>query len=109
MYYYAQGIKYDTDGQEIPGLQTSMMVEADDIDQVVDRISDKTGWLVESVCSIVPFSEENPAQVRLEISTDLGFTADFLRQLANDIEAGDEPKDFETFRGVARITWPDSE
>jgi len=108
MYYYAQGIKYDTDGQEISGLQTSMMVEAEDIDQVVDRISDKTGWLVESVRSIVPFSEENPDQVHLEISTDLGFTADFLRQLANEIEAGDEPEDYETFRGVARITWPDS-
>lgn len=107
MYYYAQGIKYDTDGQEIPGLQTSMMVEADDIDQVVDRISDKTGWLVESVRSIVPFSEENPAQVHLQISTDLGFTADFLRELANAIENGDPFEDYETFRGVATISWPE--
>lgn len=106
MYYYARGIKYDTDGQEIPGLPVNMMVEADDIDQVVDIISDKTGWLVSSVRSIIPFSEENPDQVRLEISTDLGFTADFLRELANAIENGDPFEDYETFRGVAKITWP---
>ena len=106
MYYYAQGIKYDTDGQEIPGLPVNMMVKADDIDQVVDIISDKTGWLVSSVRSIIPFSEENPDQVRLEISTDLGFTADFLRELANAIEEGEPFEDYETFRGVAKITWP---
>lgn len=109
MYYYAQGIKYDTDGQEIPELPVNMMVEADDIDQVVDKISDKTGWLVLSVCSIIPFSEENPEQVHLQISTDLGFTADFLRELANAIENGDPFEDYETFRGVARISWPDGE
>jgi hypothetical protein len=84
-----------------------MMVEADDIDQVVDCISDKTGWLVESVRSIIPVDDENPAQVHLEISTDLGFTADFLRQLANAIEEGDTFEDYETFRGVAKITWPE--
>lgn len=109
MKYYASDIKYDTDGQEIPGLQTSMMVEADDIDQVVDRISDKTGWLVESVRSIIPVDDENPAQVHLEISTDIGYTADFLRQLANAIEEGDTFEDYESFRGVARISWPDGE
>ena len=107
MYFYAQGIKYDTDGQEIPGLPVNMMVEADDIDQVVDKISDKTGWLVLSVRSIFPFSEENPDQVHLQISTDLGFTADFLRELANAIENGDTFEDYETFRGVAKITWPE--
>lgn len=107
MYYYAQGIKYDTDGQEIPELPVNMMVKADDIDQVVDTISDKTGWLVSSVRSIIPFSEENPDQVHLEISTDLGFTADFLRELANAIENGDPFEDYETFRGVAKITWPE--
>ena len=109
MYYYAQGIKYDTDGQEIPGLPVNMMVKADDIDQVVDTISDKTGWLVSSVCSIIPFSAETPDQVHLEISTDLGFTADFLRELANAIENGDTFEDYETLRGVARISWPDGE
>lgn len=108
MHYYAMGIKYDTDGLEIAGLPTNMMVEADDIDQVVDIISDKTGWLVSSVRSIIPFSQGNPAQVHLEISTDLGFTADFLRDLANAIEESeDEFGDYETFRGVATISWPE--
>lgn len=110
MYYYAQGIKYDTtDSQgefDFSDLPTNMMVKADDIDQVVDIISDKTGWLVLSVRSIIPFSEENPDQVRLEISTDLGFTADFLRELANAIEEGEPFEDYETLRGVAKITWP---
>jgi hypothetical protein len=51
---------------------------------------------------------ENPAQVQLTISTDYGFTADFLRQLANEIEASDnEFTDYETYRGVARIVWPE--
>ena len=109
MYYYAQGIKYDTDGQEISGLPVNMIVKADDIEQVVDAISNKTGWLVSSVCSIVPFSEENPEQVHLEISTDIGYTADFLRALANAIEECDPFEDYETFRGVARISWPDGE
>ena len=108
MSFYAMGLKYDTDGLEIAGLPTNMMVEAEDIDEVVDKISDKTGWLVESVRSITPFSEENPAQVHLEISTDIGFTADFLRQLANEIEESeDDLEDYESFRGVAKITWPD--
>jgi hypothetical protein len=107
MYYYAQGIEYDTDGQKIVGLPVNMMVKVDDIEQVVDAISDKTGWLVSSVRSIVPFSEENPAQVHLQISTDLGFTADFLRELANAIENGGPFEDYETFRGVATISWPE--
>lgn len=55
------------------------------------------------------FDNETPDQVQLTISTDLGYTADFLRQLANAIENGDTFEDYETFRGVARITWPDSE
>lgn len=101
------GIKYDTDGLEIAGLPTNLMVEAEDIDQVVDKISDKTGWLVESVRSIIPFSEETPDQVHLTISTDIGFTADFLRELANAIEESeDEIGDYETYRGVATISWP---
>ncbi len=106
MYYYAQGIKYPTTDPLNANLPTHMMVKADSIDEVVDIISDKTGWPVLSVRSIVPFSEENPDQVRLEISTDLGFTADFLRELANAIEEGEPFEDFETFRGVARIIWP---
>ena len=101
------GIKYDTDGLEIAGLPTNLMVEAEDIDQVIDKISDMTGWLVSSVRSIIPFSEETPDQVHLEISTDIGYTADFLRELANAIEESeDEIGDYETFRGVATISWP---
>lgn len=110
MHFYAMGIQYDTDGLEIAGLPTNMMVEADDIEEVVDEISDKTGWLVSTVRSIIPFSEGDPTQVHLEISTDLGFTADFLRQLANEIEASEEPlEDYESFRGVATISWPEGE
>ena len=107
-YYYAMGIKYDTDGLEIAGLPTNLMVEAEDIDQVVDKISDQTGWLVSSVRSIIPFSKGNPKQVHLEISTDIGYTADFLRELATAIEESeDEVGDYETFRGVATISWPE--
>ena len=110
MFYYATGIQFETDGYYIPELRPNMMIEADDIDQVVDRISDKTGFLVKSVRSIIPFSEETPDQVQLTISTDIGFTADFLRELANAIEnSEDEIDDYETFRGVARITWPEGE
>ena len=117
MYYYARGIKYDTVDSQCDDfnfnelnaqLPTNLSVEADDIDEVVDKISDRIGWLVESVRSIYPFSEENPDQVHLEISTDIGFTADFLRDLANAIEnSGDAIEDFETYRGVAKIDWPD--
>ena len=47
-------------------------------------------------------------QVTLTITTDLGFTADFLRKLANRIEEGeDNPTFFETFEGCAEISWPD--
>ena len=110
MHYYAMGIQYDTDGLEIAGLPVNLMVEADDIDEVVDIISDKTGWLVSTVRSIIPFSEETPDQVHLQISTDIGFTADFLRQLANVIEESeDEIRDYESFRGVATISWPKGE
>ena len=115
MYYYARGIKYPaTDSQGEfdfsdlnSNLPTEMLVKAGSIDKVVDIISEKTGWPVLSVRSIIPFSEENPEQVHLQISTDLGFTADFLRELANAIENGDTFEDYETFRGVAKITWPE--
>ena len=109
MKYYAMGIQYDTDGQEIAGLPTNLMVDAEDIDEVVDIISDKTGWLVETLDRIVPVDDENPDQVQLHISTDIGYTADFLRQLANAIEESNPFLDYETYRGVARISWPDGE
>lgn len=54
------------------------------------------------------FDNETPDQVQLTISTDYGFTADFLRQLANEIEASDnEFTDYESYRGVATIVWPE--
>lgn len=50
------------------------------------------------------------AQVRLSISTDLYYTADFLRELANAIEdEGDELTEFETYRGIAEIDWEEDE
>ena len=110
MKYYAMGIQYDTDGLEIAGLPTNLMVETDDIEQVVDKISDETGWLVETLDRIVPVDDENPDQVQLCISTDIGYTADFLRELANAIEESETPfRDYETFRGVASISWPEGE
>lgn len=46
-------------------------------------------------------------QVTLTITTDVGCTANFLRQLANRIEENkDEPTFFETFNGCAEISWP---
>lgn len=44
-------------------------------------------------------------QVKLTITTDFGFTADFLRELANQIEEQDYPTNYETFRGCAEIDW----
>lgn len=50
--FFAMGIKYDTDGLRIPGLPCNLVVECEDEDEVVDCISDITGWLVESVVDI---------------------------------------------------------
>lgn len=108
--YYAMGIQYDTTDSlgefDDANLPTNMMVEADDIDQVVDKISDETGWLVSSVFDIIPVDDEDPCQVLLEISTDAGFTSDFLRELADAIDNGMHSKDFETYHGSATISWP---
>ena len=47
-------------------------------------------------------------QVRLTITTDLYYTADFLRELANEIEnRGDYLNEYEGANGMATITWPD--
>ena len=48
-------------------------------------------------------------QVTLTITSDYGFTADFLRELANQIEEHGELTTYETFRGCAEIEWPDFE
>lgn len=47
-------------------------------------------------------------QVTLKITTDYGFTADFLRELANQIEEdGESLTDYETAKGCAEIEWTD--
>ena len=45
-------------------------------------------------------------QVKLVITTDNGYTADFLRELANEIEnRSDYLDEFENSHGIAQITW----
>lgn len=47
-------------------------------------------------------------QVKLTITTDYGFTADFLRELANQIEEeGESLTEYETSKGCADIEWSD--
>lgn len=47
-------------------------------------------------------------QVKLTISTDVYWTAEFLRELANEIEnRGDYLDEYESEHGVAQIEWPD--
>ena len=50
---------------------------------------------------------KEPAQVFLRIQTDQFCTADFLRDLANAIENGDQPTTFETSIGCAEIDYPE--
>lgn len=52
MQYKATGIVYATDGPLDFDLPTTMIVDVEDEDLVVDAISDETGFLVESVESI---------------------------------------------------------
>lgn len=48
------------------------------------------------------------AQVKLTISTDLYYTAEFLRDLANAIEDnGTDVESYETANGNAEIEWPE--
>ena len=49
--FLATGIQYETDGYEVD-LPSTLVVECEDEDLVVDTISDMTGWLVESVADI---------------------------------------------------------
>ena len=45
-------------------------------------------------------------QVRLVITTDINYTADFLRELANEIEnRSDYLDEMETAHGMAEIDW----
>lgn len=47
--FYVTGIVYDTDGVVINGLPKTLVVECEDEEEVIDAISDQTGWCVESV------------------------------------------------------------
>ena len=49
--YLAIGINYETDGEKVD-LPKNLMVECPDEDFVADAISDKTGWLVNSIGQI---------------------------------------------------------
>lgn len=49
--FLAIGIKYETDGYRV-SLPKNLVVECFDEDEVVDKVSDITGWLVESVADI---------------------------------------------------------
>lgn len=54
----------------------------------------------------VPKNPYEDRQVTLKIQTNYGFTADFLRELANQIEEeGEELTTYEAFRGCAEIDW----
>lgn len=54
----------------------------------------------------VPKNPYEDRIVELRITTDYGFTADYLRELANQIEEeGEELTTYETFRGCAEIYW----
>ena len=46
-------------------------------------------------------------QVVVRITTDLGHTANFLRELANLIENEGDVKLHETSKGCAEIEWPE--
>ena len=48
MIYKAKNIKWETDGQAVE-LPDSTEIEAEDIDQVADKLSDKYGFLINSL------------------------------------------------------------
>ena len=50
--FWVVGIDYDTDGEAV-NLPENMEVECEDIEEVIDCISDETGWLVNSVKNII--------------------------------------------------------
>jgi hypothetical protein len=50
--FWVVGIVYDTDGENID-LPENLEVECEDIEEVIDRVSDETGWLVSSVKNII--------------------------------------------------------
>lgn len=52
--------------------------------------------------------EEETPQVVIKVTTDLYYTADFLRELANQIEnEGCDLTEMETSHGMAEVEWPE--
>ena len=47
--FRATHIEWDTDGEEVEGLPTETVIEAEDEDCVADALSDKFGWCVFAV------------------------------------------------------------
>lgn len=51
---------------------------------------------------------ENTPQVVIKVTTDLYYTAEFLRELATAIEdEGTDLTEMETANGMAEVEWPD--
>lgn len=50
--FWVVGIEYDTDG-EIVDLPENLEVECEDIEEAIDKVSDETGWFVNSVRDII--------------------------------------------------------
>ena len=85
----------DLEGESEEDIATGLM---DMVDEYI--IEEAT----ESSTGNIPDPEnEDTDQVRISLTCDRDFTADFLRQLANAIEEGSVRKTFETPRGCAEI------
>ena len=50
--FWVVGIEFETDGANVD-LPQNMEVECEDIEEVIDAVSDETGWLVRSVKNII--------------------------------------------------------
>ena len=66
--FRASGIKYDTDNEDVE-LQTELIVDCDSEEQVVDMISDITGFCVESVETIEEVKRVTEFGVLVEYSS----------------------------------------
>lgn len=60
MKYKVTNIVYNTDGLKVD-LPTELIVECDNKEQIAEKISDKTGWLVES------FGIEKPSEICIDL------------------------------------------
>lgn len=63
MKVWVKGIEWDTDGEDVD-LPSDVTIEVEDglsDDDVVDRVSDKYGWCISSVCKVERTSGRSPA------------------------------------------------